>query len=262
MREINEKKVVKKNEKLDGIMKDLKETFNRKEKNIYEKLEQLRVSFLNCKPEKTGWNPFSKFYYFALEDIVPIAEPLCQAIGLCAFPDIEIEDGNKFAVMYLVDMDNTSIQLRFRIPMAEIDNSGMKSMQDIGAVKTYARRYLWLDILNSAEFDDEIDATSGNDNSRKPQDDTAVSTRPPRVAKRDERPAGVSAVKKEKPLGQKVWNDVMTYFGYSKELSKQEQDEVTAEAKRFLKEQFGVEELSQITLEIAKNIEDCVKHPA
>lgn len=262
MREIDEKKVVRKNENLEEILKRLRETFNRKEKNIYEKLEQLRVSFLNCKPEKTGWNPFSKFYYFALEDIVPVAEPLCQAIGLCAFPDIEIEDGNKFAVMYLVDMDNTSIQLRFRIPMAEIDNSGMKSMQDIGAVKTYARRYLWLDILNSAEFDDEIDATSGSDNSRKSQDDTAVSTRPPKVAKRDERPAGVSAVKKEKSLGQKTWNEITAFFGYSEDLSDKEKSEVRAEAKAFLKDTFGISKLEEITEEIANDIEDYIKRSA
>lgn len=261
-RNINEKKNENKNEKLNAILDMLKE-FNRKERNIFEKLEQLRISFLNCNPSKTGWNPFAKFNYFALEDIVPIAEPLCQALGLCAYPDIEFENGRQFAVMYLVDTDKPDSKLKFRINMVDIDNQGQKSMQEIGSVKTYARRYLWLDILDSAEFDDEIDATSGNKSKQdayEPPRNSAATTRSPQQAKRDDRPAG--KVERTKSLGDTVYKEVVAFFGWSKDLSDAEKADVIADAKELLSTSFNITDLKQITPEIADEIRDYIKRTA
>ena len=261
-RQIDEARIEKKNAKLEEVLKSLRESFNRKEKNIYEKLMQLRLSFLACNPNKTGWNNFSKFHYFTLEDIVPVVEPICQALGLCSYPDIEFENDRQFAVMYLIDMDSPDYRIKFRINMADITSQGQKSMQEIGSVKTYARRYLWLDVLDSAEFDDEIDATSGFENKgRKPEGGSATVNTPPRAAKRDDRPAGSTAVRKSS-LGPTTWKRIMVSLGWDEALNQDEKDDLNTEGKAFLKDNFGITRLEDITEEIAAKIDEKLKEIA
>lgn len=269
-RVIDETKLEKKNQKLDEILKELKESFNRKDENIYEKLNTLRMSFLACNPSKTGLNEFKNvsFKYFTLEDIVPITEPLCSALGLCTYPSVHIEGEKQFAVMQLVNVDKPEESLGFQIELCGSNVSGANQMQNMGASKSYARRYLWLDVLDAAEYDDYFDATSGLKNTdieNKPRttrtNTSATASNPPRQAQKDERPAGKIEPTK-KTIGKTVYDAVVKYFGWSKDLSEAEKKDVISESKEFLRITYNVTDLDQITPELADEIMAYIKRTA
>ena len=147
-----------------------KKTTTTKPGNVYQKLIQARLTFMEDGVEKTGKNMFMSFMYFELEDIVPRATKIFNDIGL--LPVVRFEDGQ--AKMDVINTDNPDEVVTFTAPFDKIDpiisnNKGTKatnSMQALGASITYMRRYLYMIALDICEAD-EIDGNLGKESAPK-----------------------------------------------------------------------------------------------
>lgn len=153
-----------------------KKTTTTKPGNVYQKLIQARLTFMEGGVEKTGKNMFMSFMYFELEDIVPRATKIFNDIGL--LPVVKFEDGQ--AKMDVINTDNPDEVVTFTAPFDKIEpiisnNKGTKatnSMQALGASITYMRRYLYMIALDICEAD-EIDGHLGEESAPK-----TVATKP------------------------------------------------------------------------------------
>lgn len=129
----------------------------KKEQNIYSKVMEARLQFLESNPKKSGRNEFQKFSYYELDDIVPTATRICNDIGL--YTEIDL-GANVFgyATLTVVNIDNPDEKVYFRIKMPDLNNENMnKALQETGSCQTYLRRYLYLQFLDIAQ-NDEVDS--------------------------------------------------------------------------------------------------------
>jgi len=120
---------------------------------IYKKLSEARAEFHTLKLKKTGHNKFAGYFYFELGDFLIPALEVFRKHGLCA----HISFGVDVAVMKIVDLD-TSEAIEITSPMSTAALKGCHEVQNLGAVQTYLRRYLWVAALEIVEHD-AIDAS-------------------------------------------------------------------------------------------------------
>jgi hypothetical protein len=116
--------------------------------NVYTKLNAARKSFHKLQLKKTGLNSFAKYSYFELGDFLIPALEVFDQNGLCAF----ISFGKDIATMTIVSVDDGS-SVALTSPMAEAQLKGCHPIQNLGAVETYTRRYLWVAALEIVEHD-------------------------------------------------------------------------------------------------------------
>ena len=134
-------------------------------KNVYQKLLEARVLFMEEDVKKSGKNMKMSYKYFELQDIIPVATPIFQKLGLLPVTTFT----NDEAIMTIIDVDKPEETVVFTSPMREIEpivskNSGgevTNAIQRLGSVETYQRRYLYqvaLDIVES----DSIEPLTGD----------------------------------------------------------------------------------------------------
>lgn len=134
----------------------------KKPTNVYMKLAQARLRFLQAGTSKSGKNMNLEFKYFELEDIVPAATQIFADLGLIHI--VSFKDGT--AKMEVIDAEDPEDEIIFELPFREIEpivsNKGnvvTNALQALGASVTYLRRYLWmmcLDIVESDAIDGNI----------------------------------------------------------------------------------------------------------
>lgn len=117
--------------------------------NVYQKLLKARADFLAAKVKKSGRNQHLKFEYFELDDIIPVATRIFSEVGLLP---IVCFDG-ELATMQVVDTDCPESSITFTSPVVTLNQSGMNSVQALGAMETYQRRYLYYMALDICEPD-------------------------------------------------------------------------------------------------------------
>lgn len=127
-----------------------------KEKNIYGKLQATRVALQKRNIKKTGVNKFSGYTYFELGDFLPSANEVLLDHGL--FTRVFFRE--KYAYLIVYNIDNPKERIVFTSPMADAVLKGTHPIQNIGAVETYQRRYLYMLALEIVESD-FLDATTG-----------------------------------------------------------------------------------------------------
>jgi len=115
---------------------------------IYQKLNAARKKFHTLELKKTGINKFAGYSYFELGDFLIPALQTFDEIGLCAF----ISFGKDVATMKIVDATDGSF-LELTSPMEKAELKGCHPIQNLGAVETYTRRYLWVAALEIVEHD-------------------------------------------------------------------------------------------------------------
>ena len=125
--------------------------------SIYRKLNLAREVFHATKLEKTGFNKFAGYKYFELGDFIIPALAVFNQFGLCAYISFESD----IATMTIVDIDDMNV-IRLTSPMSTAALKGCHEVQNLGAVQTYLRRYLWVAALEIVEHD-ALDATTGKD---------------------------------------------------------------------------------------------------
>lgn len=126
--------------------------------NIYEKLNNARGQFHEAKLTKTGHNKFAGYNYFELGDFLVPALKIFAENGLCAVVSFNKET----ASMTIIDVDKTESTILLTSPMGSAALKGCHEVQNIGAVETYQRRYLWVAALEIIEHD-ALDSTTGSD---------------------------------------------------------------------------------------------------
>ncbi len=123
--------------------------------NIYEKLNHAREKFHSLKLEKTGHNKFAGYKYFELGDFLIPALKVFKEVGLTAVVSFDKD----LAKMEIIDSSTTEpLQLGVNhiwitSPMGSAALKGCHEVQNIGAVETYQRRYLWVAALEIVEHD-------------------------------------------------------------------------------------------------------------
>ena len=127
--------------------------------NVYNKLLTARVNFLESAVTKSGKNMHLAFKYFELDDIVPIATKIFDALGLISLVSFE----NDKAIMTIANTDVPEETITFTTPMVQLgENKGTNAVQAFGATVTYYRRYLYMIALDICEPDGIEPSLKGN----------------------------------------------------------------------------------------------------
>lgn len=135
-------------------------------KNVYQKLLEARVLFMEEDVKKSGKNMKMSYKYFELQDIVPVATPIFQKVGL--LPITTFTDD--VAMMTIINVDDPSDCVNFTSPMREIEpiistktgGEVTNAIQRLGSVETYQRRYLYMIALDIVESDSIEPLTGDN----------------------------------------------------------------------------------------------------
>jgi hypothetical protein len=126
--------------------------------NVYQRLSLAREKFHALKLTKTGHNKFAGYYYFELGDFLIPALRVFREVGLCAHVTFDKD----VATMVIRCDDKPEDWFNIESPMGSAALKGCHEVQNIGAVETYQRRYLWVAALEIVEHD-ALDATTGKD---------------------------------------------------------------------------------------------------
>lgn len=124
--------------------------------NVYEKLNAAREEFHRAKLKKTGQNKFAGYQYFELGDFIIPALEIFKKHNLASV----ISFGLTEATMQIVDTEFPEQRIVITSPMSTAALKGCHEVQNLGAVQTYLRRYLWVAALEIVEHD-ALDATVG-----------------------------------------------------------------------------------------------------
>ena len=115
---------------------------------VHKKLMAARIQLQNTELKKTGHNKFAGYYYFELGDFLPQVQSIFNNLGLCGY----ISFDPTIATLTIVDTeDNSTIVITS--PMVEANLKGAHPIQNLGAVETYTRRYLWVSAMEIVEHD-------------------------------------------------------------------------------------------------------------
>ena len=130
--------------------------------SIYKKLQQARLKLQSTSLKKSGRNKFAGFEYFELGDFLPTIQTIFDEVGLCG----TVSFGTDIATLNIVDTDDITQSIVFTSPMSTAELKGCHAIQNLGAVQTYLRRYLWVAAMEIVEHD-ALDAVTGSDASKK-----------------------------------------------------------------------------------------------
>ncbi len=122
---------------------------------VLVKLNEARKAFHASHLKKTGHNKFAGYYYFELGDFLVPALQICDSLKLSAVVSFGVE----LATMTLTDLEDGS-QFVITSPMSTASLKACHEVQNLGAVQTYLRRYLWVAALEIVEHD-AIDSSEG-----------------------------------------------------------------------------------------------------
>lgn len=129
--------------------------------NIFQNLNAARKEFHSLKLKKSGQNKFAGYEYFELADFLTPALTVFEKHGLCAV--ISFDKDVATMTIYTSIGDNGSYSnITITSPMGSANLKGCHEVQNIGAVETYQRRYLWMAALEIVEHD-ALDASTGSE---------------------------------------------------------------------------------------------------
>jgi hypothetical protein len=117
--------------------------------SIYKKLSDAREHFHELELRKTGHNKFAGYKYFELGDFLIPALHVLKMYGIVSV----ISFGKEIATMRLINIDKSDDFIEITSPMSSAALKGAHEIQNLGAVQTYTRRYLWVAALEIVEHD-------------------------------------------------------------------------------------------------------------
>jgi len=126
--------------------------------SVYKKLIVARAKLRAKVLKKSGHNKFAGYNYFELGDFLhPIME-IFDEVGLIGIVSFTKEQ----AELCIVDIDGGG-EIVITSPFGSAALKGCHEVQNIGAVETYQRRYLWVTAMEIVEHD-ALDSTTGSGN--------------------------------------------------------------------------------------------------
>lgn len=125
--------------------------------NVYRKLMNARMQLQNTDLKKSGHNKFAGYRYFELGDFLPTINIIFSDLDLCGVVSFTAD----IATLTITDIEDGS-QILITSPMGSAALKGCHEVQNVGAVETYQRRYLWVTAMEIVEHD-VLDAVTGTD---------------------------------------------------------------------------------------------------
>lgn len=124
--------------------------------NVYQKLNEARKQFHASTIKKSGENKFAGYKYFELGDFIVPALGIFDKVGLTGV----VRFYKEMAELEIVNTEKPDERIVFSSPMSEANLKGCHPVQNLGAVETYIRRYLWVAALEIVEHD-AVDSSEG-----------------------------------------------------------------------------------------------------
>mgnify|MGYP000915477615 CR=1 FL=1 len=150
--------------------------------NVYEKLVEARVRFQSSNVKKSGQNKFAGYSYYELADILPVINSLSKELKFAVV--VYFEDATW--KLDFIDSEKIEDKITFTFPHSTAQLKGCHEVQNVGAVNTYSKRYLYQNAFEIVEAD-AIDATM-NPNDQKQQSKQAPREQAPRQAPKEVEP--------------------------------------------------------------------------
>lgn len=116
--------------------------------SVHKKLMQARVKLQSVEMKKSGQNKFAGYSYFELADFIPHVQTIFNELGLCGVVSFD----NTYASLTITDVEDGTV-VQITSPMAEANLKGAHPIQNLGAVLSYQRRYLWMAAMELVEGD-------------------------------------------------------------------------------------------------------------
>lgn len=130
--------------------------------SIYAKLSQARVKLQKENLKKTGNN--RSFKYFELKDFLPRVNEIFDELKMCAV----VRYSSELATLTIYDCEKDE-SIEFTSPMVQKALPSGTEIQNLGAIQTYQRRYLYLTALEIVE-DDLVDSIPPEKTEQKKQE--------------------------------------------------------------------------------------------
>lgn len=125
--------------------------------SVHKKLMEARLTLQNTALTKSGHNKFAGYKYFELGDFIPAIQKIFSHLELCGV----ISYTQDMATLTILDTEDNS-KIEITSPMSTAALKGCHEVQNLGAVQTYIRRYLWVTAMEICEHD-AIDSSPGAD---------------------------------------------------------------------------------------------------
>jgi hypothetical protein len=130
--------------------------------SAHAKLMDARIRLQRMELKKSGENRFAGYKYFELGDFLPQTQLIFLELGLSGIVSFGID----IATLTITDLEDGTV-VTITSPMSTAALKGCHEVQNLGAVQTYIRRYLWVAAMEIVEHD-ALDATTGSEPPPKP----------------------------------------------------------------------------------------------
>ena len=130
--------------------------------SIYAKLAKACVKLQKENLKKTGNN--RSFKYFELKDFLPKVNEIFEELKMCAV----VRYSSELATLTIYDCEKDE-NIEFTSPMVQKALPSGTEIQNLGAIQTYQRRYLYLTALEIVE-DDLVDSIPPEKTEQKKQE--------------------------------------------------------------------------------------------
>ena len=117
-------------------------------KNVLSKLQQARTKLHSMQLKKSGHNKFAGYSYFELGDFLMPTMQIFTELHLSSL----VSFGAEMAELSIVDLDSGE-SVKITSPMSSAALKGCHEVQNLGAVQSYLRRYLWVAAMEIVEHD-------------------------------------------------------------------------------------------------------------
>ncbi len=126
--------------------------------NIYEKMGKARLELQQMNLRKSGQNKFAGYQYYELADYLPTINKIMDSHKMIAMVSFTAE----LATMTVLNIEKPDEFIVFTSPMRDANLKGSHPIQNLGAVETYQRRYLYQVAFEIVEHD-ALDASMNPD---------------------------------------------------------------------------------------------------
>lgn len=136
--------------------------------NLYEKINSVKSELIKEGVKKTGENKYSHYSYFELSGFMPTIIRKSEELKLFTVVSFSAES----AKLEIINAEKPEEKIEISSPMSTADLKGCHEVQNLGAVQTYLRRYLYMAAFDIV-VDDEIDNGEKTE-PKKPQQPAAI----------------------------------------------------------------------------------------
>lgn len=126
--------------------------------NVYQKLAEARYKLKSLGLKQSGKNKGVGYTYFDLQDILPQTTRIEKELGLLSVVSFTETEGT----LRVINAENPEESIQFSSPIRDAELRGCHPVQNLGAVETYVRRYLYLLAYEIVETE-ALDLTQGSE---------------------------------------------------------------------------------------------------